>query len=261
MKEKEPKQKKEKKPIEPVEKEEKAPKVKAEKQPKPKKEKATKEKVEKTPKVKPQKTPKVKQPKPIKNREKWTKKYFKKFAGRSKDSYDLMLYEDYEHAIDRAHKLLSISQDLYDKPFIITIPDAFGSKDRVTYRIDKRPDGTHTLLFDQALVTILFFGEEALYYYQANIDHRNGHIAYDKAGEFSYFDVVHIETEFAYDNLDKPKFITLDLGIGLSDGQKISLHLRNHRLHEHYELPDLLTLAEEEIINTLKIKVRASRQI
>ena len=253
MKEKEPKQKKEKKSEE--------SKIMVEKESKPKKEKAPKEKAEKAPKIKPIKTPKVKQPKPIKNREKWTKKYFKKFAGRSKDSYDLMLYEDYENAIDRAHKLLTIDQNLYDKPFIITIPDAFGSKDRVTYRIDKKPDGTHTLLYDQALVTILFFGEEALYYYQSNIDHRNGHIAYDKAGEFSYFDVVQIESEIAYDNLDKPKFITLDLIIGLSDGLKVSLHLRNHRIHEHYDLPDLLTPAEEEILTTLKKKVRASRQL
>jgi hypothetical protein len=234
---------------------------KEEKKQKVKKVKEPKDKEEKTPKTKPQKTPKVKQPKGIKNREKWTKKYFKKFAGRSKDSYELMLYEDYEHAIDRAHKLLSITQQDYTKPVIITIPDAFGTKDRVTYRLDKKPDGTHTLLFDQALVTILFFGEEALYYYQVNVDHRNGHHAYDKAGEFSYFDVVHIETSLAYDQVDKPKFITLDLSIGLSDGQKISLHLRNHRIHDHYDLPDVLTKEEQDILNLLKDKVRQSRQV
>jgi hypothetical protein len=248
MKEKEPKVTKEKKVKEPKEIKEKEPK-------------AAKEKKVKEPKVKPQKMPKVKQPKQIKNREKWTKKYFKKFSGRSQDSYDLMLLEDYANAIDRAHKLLNITQDDYDKPVIITIPDAFGTKDRVTYRIDKKPDGSFTRLFDQAMLNILFFGDDALYYYQVNVDHRNGHFGYDQAGEFSYFDVVHIETKLSYDDTDKPKFITLDLHIGLSDGQKVSLHLRNHRIHEHYELPELITKEEEEIIRTLKQKVRMSRQV
>jgi glucan-binding YG repeat protein len=254
MKEKQPKATKEKKTKEPEvieEKETKTKKAKKEKEPKAPKEK----------KVKPQKTPKVKQPKQIKNREKWTKKYFKKFSGRSQDSYELMLLEDYQNAIDRALKLLNITDSDYEKPVIITIPDAFGSKDRVTYRIDKKPDGSFTRLFDQALLNILFFGDEAFYYYQVNVDHRNGQFAYDQAGEFSYFDVVHLETKLSYDNHEKPKFITLDLHIGLSDGNKISLHLRNHRIHEHYDLPELLTKEEEEIISTLKQKVRMSRQV
>jgi hypothetical protein len=264
MKEKEPKVAKVKKVMETEVKEEKELKVKKEKAPKEPKEKKVKEPKEKKvkePKEKPQKTPKVKQPKEIKNREKWTKKYFKKFSGRSQDSYELMLLEDYEKAIDRAHKMLSIDQSYYDKPVIITIPDAFGTKDRVTYRIDLKPDGSYTRLFDQALLNILFFGEETLYYYQVNIDHRNGNFAYDTAGEFGYFDVVHMETKLSFDDADKPKFVTLDLQIGLSDGQKISLHLRNHRIHDHYELPELLTKSEEEIITTLKQKVRLSRQV
>ena len=219
-------------------------------------EKPKKEKKEKT--VKP---PKVKKEKNIKNREKYTSKYFKKFSGRHEDNFSEMLLTDYKNAIERAVKLLSITSNNYEAPYIITVPDSFTNKKKVYYRLDKKADGTHTLLYDQALINVLFFGSNSLFYYQANIDHTNGRIGFDKTGEFNYSDVVHIETMLNYDHLEKPKYIMLDLIIGLVDGTKIALHLRNHRIHETYELPELLTETESKILEVLKQKVRDSRLV
>ena len=218
------------------------------------------EKIVKQPKIKAEK-PGKKPEKLVKNRAKFTSKYFKKFSGRSKDNYEEMLQSDYQRAIERAHQLSSIDQNDYATPIIITVPDSFHQGDKVTYRLDKKSDGTNTLLYDQALITALFFGSDSLYYYQANIDHRNGHIAFDIAGEFNYFDVVHMETGLKYDNPAHPKYIMLDIEVGLVDGTMIPFHLRNHRIHDDYDLPSLLTETEQKILDILKSKVRESRQV
>ncbi|MDO9628515.1 MAG: hypothetical protein Q7I99_01330 [Acholeplasmataceae bacterium] len=207
------------------------------------------------------KAPKEKKPKIIKNRSKFTSKYFKKFSGRAEDSYEDMLHEDYKHVINRAHQLSSIKETDYESLIVITVPDAFDHKGKVAYRLDKKSDGTYTLLYDQALVTVLFFGSDSLFYHQANVDHRNGHIGFDVAGEFNYFDVVHMETSIKYDNNDRPKYITLDLEVGLADGVIVPFHLRNHHIHSEYELNTLLTENEQKILDILKSKVRNSRKL
>jgi hypothetical protein len=210
-------------------------------------------------KEKPVKVKKVNVAKENKKREKFTSKYFKKFSGRSQDSYADMLQADYNVAIKRAELMSSLQPGDYESPIIITVPDAYNQGGKVTYRLDRKPDGSQTLLYDQALVTILFFGADSLFYYQANIDHRNGHIGFDVAGEFNYFDVVHMETALKYDHPDRPKYITLDLEVGLADGVIVPFHLRNHRIHEDYELPGLITEQEQKVLDTIKNKVRASR--
>ncbi len=204
---------------------------------------------------------KEKKAKNVKNRAKYTSKYFKKFQGRSHGSYDEMIAKDYEKFIQRAHELSSISEQDYHKKIMITVPDAFEPNSKVNYRLDKRADGKYTLLYDQALVTVLFFGDDSLYYHQANIDHRNGHIAFDVSGEFNYFDVVHIETALKYDRPIRPKYITLDVELGLSDGTIIPFHLRNHRMHEEYDFDGTLTKQEQVFLDTLKQKIRESRQV
>ena len=204
---------------------------------------------------------KEKKAKNVKNRAKYTSKYFKKFQGRSHGSYDEMIAKDYEKFIQRAHELSSISEQDYHKKIMITVPDAFEPNSKVNYRLDKRADGKYTLLYDQALVTVLFFGDDSLFYHQANIDHRNGHIAFDVSGEFNYFDVVHIETALKYDRPIRPKYITLDVELGLSDGTIIPFHLRNHRMHEEYDFDGTLTKQEQVFLDTLKQKIRESRQV
>ncbi|HPG42641.1 MAG TPA: hypothetical protein PLJ98_02425 [Acholeplasmataceae bacterium] len=204
---------------------------------------------------------KEKKAKNVKNRAKYTSKYFKKFQGRSHGSYDEMIAKDYEKFIQRAHELSSISEQDYHKKIMITVPDAFEPNSKVNYRLDKRADGKYTLLYDQALVTVLFFGDDSLYYHQANIDHRNGHIAFDISGEFNYFDVVHIETALKYDRPIRPKYVTLDVELGLSDGTIIPFHLRNHRMYEEYDFDGTLTKQEQVFLDTLKQKIRESRQV
>ncbi|MCD4826298.1 MAG: hypothetical protein K8Q99_00795 [Acholeplasmataceae bacterium] len=196
-----------------------------------------------------------------KNRPKWTKKYFSKFSGKAKTGFYDFVQQDYKNAMLRAEKLSSINPKLYGKPVIITIPDSFNNTSKVQSRLDKKPDGTVTQVFDQSLITILFFGESTLYYYQANIDHRNGRIAFDIAGEFHYFDVVHLETQIGYDHVEKPKYITLDLEVGLSDGRLIPFHLRNHRLHADYKIPELLTKTEQQILELFKNRVRKEKSL
>lgn len=195
-----------------------------------------------------------------KKRSRWTQKYFKKFVGRHQDSYDTMTQADYDYLLERACELSSISVNDYETLILITVPDAFEKNGQVHYRLDKKEDGTHSLRYDQALVTVLFFGHDTLYYHQANVDHRNGHIGFDVAGEFNYFDVVYVETSLKYDNNDKPKYITLDIKVVLSDGTKIPFHLRNHRIHDNYHLDTLLTSTEQKVLQTLKTKIRESKK-
>lgn len=209
------------------------------------------------------KKPKVKEKKEkkVKNRAKYTSKYFKKFSGRAHQSYDQMLKQDYDNIIKRALELSSISEIDYESYMMITVPDAFDQQSTVNYRLDKKEDGSYTLLYDQALVTVLFFGDDVLYYHQANVDHRNGHIAYDVSGEFNYFDVVHMETALKYDRPIRPKYLTLDLEVGLADGTVVPFHLRNHHMHEEYDLDGVLTKEEKKFLDTLKQKVRESRKL
>ena len=241
-----------------IEKEPKEPKQK--KQPKEKKVKGTDldlddEPVKKEKKVK---APKEKKVKPV-SRSKVTAKFFKKFSGRSMDSYDQMVQADYDLAIERAHQLSSIGKYDYSAPVLITVPDSYGPTDKVSYRLSERSDGSYTMMYDQALIYVLFFGKDSLFYYRANVDHRYGKIGSDIAGEFKYKDVVHMETELKYDNVTHPKYLTLELEIGLADSTIVTFHLRNHRIHPDYELPTLLTEQESKILNILKSKVRESR--
>jgi hypothetical protein len=196
-----------------------------------------------------------------KDRPKLIKNYFKKFSGKEKGLFQKYVDDDYKHAILRAEKLSSIDSKAYSKPVLIIIPDSFNKSSKVSYRLDKKEDGTVTQVYDQSLLTALFFGETTLFYYQANIDHRNGHIACDIAGEFNYFDVVHMETKLKYDNPDKPKYLALELEVGLSDGRMIPFHLRNHRLHTDYKLPEMLTKTEQQILELFKTRVRQEKSM
>lgn len=207
------------------------------------------------------KAKKEKIPKKIKDRTVWFKKYFNKYAGKQDKAYTKFVEQDMKAAIMRAHKLSSIDAKAYKQPIIISIPDAFYNSSKVSFRLDRKADGTVTQIYDQALMTILFFGESTLYYYQANVDHRNGHIAFDTAGEFNLFDIVHLETQLKYDHPEKHKYIMLDLQVGLSDGRTIPFHLRNHRLHNEYSLPEILTDQEQQILDLFKSRVRKEKTL
>ena len=70
-----------------------------------------------------------------------------------------------------------------------------------------------------------------------------------------------METQLKYDHPDKPKYLMLDLEVGLSDGRMVPFHLRNHRMHEDYILPEILTQTEQQILDMFKSKVRKEKSI
>lgn len=193
------------------------------------------------------------------NRSRWMKKYFKKVLGHAKKQYDEFIKTDYENVVERATMISGIKKTDYDKLVLITVPDAFKTTRDIKYRFDHKEDDSFTLKYDQALATVLFFGDESLFYYKVNIDHISGDMNSDIAGEFNFFDVVHMETSLKYDDGDKPTHIMLDLNITLSNGVVIVFNLRNHHLHASYKLSSLITKTENEILNAIKGRIRASR--
>lgn len=203
----------------------------------------------------------MKKSKETKNRAHLMKKFFNKYTGKEKDSIEHLIQADYDQIIERAEQLSSIDKNDYpsNAPIMIKVPDSFTKKDRVSYRLVQKEDKSTVLLYDQALVTTLFFGETSLFYHQCNVDHRTGNIAFDIAGEFNYFDVVHMETALKFDHSENPKYLMLDLELTLIDGTLIPFHLRNHRLYDSYRLPSLLTDQEKMILEQFKHHIRGKR--
>ncbi len=196
----------------------------------------------------------------VNNRFKRVEQYFKKVSGSTAEDIHKMMHEDYNRAIKRAELMASIDRKSYDQPYVLLIPFQKENGRKVSYRLDLLANGAQTLLFDQALISVLFFAENTFYYYQAHIDHQTGEISMDLSGEFDYFDVVHIVTRLGYDNPQKPKYETLDLEIGLSDGAVVPIHLRSYRLQSDYKPEIFISEDELKIINRLKKNVRESRQ-
>lgn len=194
----------------------------------------------------------------IEKRSRWAKKYFKRDTGKSTNDFHSIIKDDYEHAMERACALLSVNRQQAARfsPFIITIPDAFGKRDIVSYRLDVNDDGSTTLLYDQSLVTILMFSETALLYYQSHINHESGQIAYDITGEIRFKDIVFVESELSYDDIENPKYSRLDLKLNLVNGQSLKLHLRNHRISPEYPIDELLMDKEKQIISHIKQAIR-----
>ncbi|MBN2268114.1 MAG: hypothetical protein V3569_00825 [Acholeplasmataceae bacterium] len=196
----------------------------------------------------------------VNNRLKRVEQYFKKVSGSTAEDIHKIMHEDYNRAIKRAELMASIDRKSYDQPYVLLIPFQKENGRKVSYRLDLLANGAQTLLYDQTLISVLFFAENTFYYYQSHIDHQTGEISMDLSGEFDYFDVVHIVTRLGYDDPQKPKYETLDLEIGLSDGAVVPIHLRSYRLQSDYKPEIFISEDELKIINRLKKNVRESRQ-
>lgn len=194
------------------------------------------------------------------NRFKRVEQYFKKVSGGTAEDIHKIIHEDYDRAIKRAELMASIDRKSYDQPYVLLIPHQLEKGRKVSYRLDLLANGAQTLLYDQTLISVIFFGHETFYYYQSHIDHQTGEISLDLSGEFGYFDVVHVVTRLGYDNPQKPKYETLDLEIGLSDGAVVPIHLRSYRLQSDFKPEIFISEDELKIIDRLKKKVRESRQ-
>ena len=198
--------------------------------------------------------------KEVTNRLKRVEQYFKKVSGSTADDIHKIMHEDYQNAIKRAELMASIDRKSYDQPYVLLIPHQKEKGRKVSYRLDLLANGAQTLLYDQTLISVLFFGQDTFHYYQSHIDHQTGEISMDLSGEFGYFDVVHVVTRLGYDNPQKPKYETLDLEIGLSDGAVVPIHLRSIQLQSDFKPEIFISNDELKIINRLKEKVRERRE-
>lgn len=195
----------------------------------------------------------------MKNRIKLVKKYFKSRKSVENNEVTNYLEADIENVLNRAHTLIGIDVDEASKPFVIVTPSAFYDGGKVKYRIVKKEDDTFRVDYDQSLVTSIYLTNESLYYHQASVNHNNGFIDFDIAGELNLFDVTHTETILEYDNDLEPKISQLIFRLNLVDGSNIEFYLREHVIHKDYHLETLLTEQEEYIVNTIKTAIRNSK--
>lgn len=220
-----------------------------------------KKKVKTPKKVKPKKYKESKDvaKKLFKHRLKFTRRFFRRLKSKAKGKIDILIKKDYFEAEKRAKTLLGITEKDYQQQILITVPDSFSNQENVKYHLEVQKDGPNKLYFNQAYVTVLFYGKKSLYIYQCNIDHRSGLIGYDRAQEFNYFDVISVETTVKYDNESKPKYSVLNAELTLSNNQKFLIHLRNQRIHD--QLPDqpLISEKEQKVLQMLKDRIRASK--
>ncbi len=196
-----------------------------------------------------------KQAKMYKSRANWVKKFFKKHQGKEEERMFQFIENDDALVLKRAYMMLDVTAEEIDKTFIIKMPDSFDKKRRVHYRLSIAKDGKKTLLYDQAYLNILCFGENSLYNYSANVDYTTGLIGLDGTHTFNYFDIVSIETKLTYDSVENPKYSQFYIVLHLSNGNNSTINLRNHRLNPTYQLPELLTAQEERIVKLLKEKI------
>ncbi len=195
----------------------------------------------------------------FKNRIKYTNKIFKHLKAKAKGQIDVLIKKDYFEAQKRAKSLLGINEKDYYQQVLITVPDSFSNRDEVKYHLEVEKDGENKLYFDQAYVTILYYGKETLFIYQCNIDHRSGYIGHDRAQEFNYFDVISVETSIKFDNDTRPKYSVLNAELTLSNNQKFLIHLRNQRLDSQPLEQPLLSEKEQNVLQMLKERIRASK--
>ena len=92
--------------------------------------------------------------------------------------------------------------------------------------VDCTDESVAELVYDQALITILMFGEHSLFYYQANADYRYGLVTNDVVSEVNYLDIMSYQTSFEYDDLQDPLFEIVDLELFLYDGGVVPFNLR-----------------------------------
>lgn len=161
----------------------------------------------------------------------WVDKYFKKQFGKVNPIFMNLMQLDYAKVIEHAKILVGITDESYEEYHHVIAPDSLDNSTKVRYRFDKTISKDYTLYFDQVFMTVLFFGTDTLYIYRANVNHITGEIVMETANEFSYFDIVSVETRRRTDRVIEPKYMRLDLNLNLSDGEEFNLNLRNQKLY------------------------------
>ncbi|MGI6787666.1 MAG: hypothetical protein ACOX5X_03900 [Acholeplasmataceae bacterium] len=198
----------------------------------------------------------------MKKRLKWFKKYFKKGTGESDPQFQLYRDQAHEIVFRRAFELLSIGEvDVnHENAIVLVAPEQLDTKNKVNYKVALLDDHEAELLYDQAVLTILMFGEESLFYYQANVDYRYGLVTNDLVGELNYLDIMNVQTTFHYDDLHDPLFETLKLDLWLYDGTRIPLTLR-FRLFNGVTEELILSEKEKLVLGKLHQVLRSKRSL
>lgn len=164
-------------------------------------------------------------------RSEWVNKYFKKQFGKANPMYMNLIQLDYQSVIERAKKLVGIDDQTYEEYHHVIAPDSLDNARKVRYRFDKNIEKNYTLYYDQVFMTVMFFGKDNLFIYRANIDHLTGAVVMERANEFSYYDIVSIETKRVTDKITNPKYLQIGVNLNLVDGEEFNLNLRNQRLY------------------------------
>jgi len=187
-------------------------------------------------------------------RESKVRKYFELRLGKVDEMFEKVLATDLELLRRRALELGLVPKEVAAKPVQLMIPDHFLEED-IKYRLDEFKGGSN-LRYSQAAITTLFYDQARLYYHQCNLDIMSGVVYDDVAGEFTFKDVVTVETFLSYGAEDDPNHVRLDVELQLSNGSELLLTLRRHPLTEDYERVPLLTEEETQFLRLLKGFVR-----
>ncbi|WP_026391814.1 hypothetical protein [Haploplasma modicum] len=191
------------------------------------------------------------------NRIKVMKKHFGKISGEVDEAATKIIEEDLLIAGNRAKQLLDLENLEVSKPFVVRTASNFNHKTK--YRINLLNDAQH-LDYDQSLVTTIFLGTKALYYHGVIVNHQDGKIYNDVAGEVRYNDVTHVEVVIdSSESRSKVNVITVELILNLINGTSLVFNLRTHYLYHESEYPELLLEKERYIINTIKEAIRSAR--
>ena len=164
----------------------------------------------------------------MKDRLKWFNKFFKKGTGEADPQFQVYRDEVHEIAFKRAFELLRIEEGdvSLEQPIILLAPEQLDQRSKVRYKVVLEDEKVAELIYDQALITILMFGENSLFYYQANADYRYGLVTNDVVSEVNYLDIMSFQTSFEYDDLQDPLFEIVDLELFLYDGGVVPFNLR-----------------------------------
>lgn len=183
-----------------------------------------------------------------KERLKWFSKFFKNGTGEADPQFQAYRDEVHEIAFKRAFELLRISESdvTSEQPIVLLAPEQLDKRSKVKYKVVLEDENTADLLYDQALITILLFGEDSLFYYQANADYRYGLVTNDVVSEVNYLDIMSYQTSFEYDDLEDPLFEIVDLDLFLYDGSVVPFNLR-FRLFNG-ELEELILNETEKLV-------------
>ena len=196
-----------------------------------------------------------------KERLKWFSKFFKKGTGEADPQFQVYRDEVHEIAFKRAFELLRISESdvTKEQPIILLAPEQLDKRSKVRYKVVLEDEQTADLLYDQALITMLLFGEDSLFFYQANLDYRYGFVTNDVVSEVNYLDIMSYQTSFEYDDIEDPLFEIVDLDLFLYDGRVVHFNLR-FRLFNGTEEELVLNETEKLVLDKFHTIVREKKR-